>query len=190
MEEELQKRNLDTDPITSPGQLDERLHQLMQAMHAIRAKKIPQTHPIPFTKRWWSKSLENARKEVGRLARQAWRERGDPQLLIHQQYRTARNRYQDKLQKAKRNTGMPSSKKSTANQYGTSAHTPRETPQMAAVLDAHTYRRLERLALPNTPPATAKKAKSYTAPSSYRKQSPSNYRPAFSTHRQSSKFRS
>lgn len=90
------------DSITTAVQGKDRLANLTQVLHTVREQQVPKTVPTPFTKRWWSTHLGKTRKEVQQLARQAWRERGNPHLLIHQQYRKARNRNQDQIRKAKK----------------------------------------------------------------------------------------
>ncbi|KAH9828554.1 uncharacterized protein C8Q71DRAFT_672091, partial [Rhodofomes roseus] len=69
------------------------LDALMNALTETIEETVPETKPPPFAKRWYSKELNNLRREVGRLGRRAWKLREFPDHPIHREYRSLRNRY-------------------------------------------------------------------------------------------------
>lgn len=91
----------DPEEINSSDDLRRRVTDIYQAITAVIEEHVPVTKLCPWTKRWWTKDLEKGRKKVRRLARNAYRQRQDPQHAIHEEYKCARNSYAWDIEHAK-----------------------------------------------------------------------------------------
>ena len=76
---------------------DATLARLMEALRSTIDKEVPETRPPPYAKRWFSKELDDMRREVGRAARLAHKLLHDPDHAVHKDYRRLRNRYGDRI---------------------------------------------------------------------------------------------
>lgn len=88
--------------ISSIPIFDETLAQLMTALQSTIDKEVPETRPPPYAKRWFSKELNDMRREVGRAARLSHKLLHDPDHPAHRTYRKMRNQYGDRIRQAKK----------------------------------------------------------------------------------------
>ena len=86
----------------SIADFDDMLHQVLAALRTTIDKEVPETRPPPFAKRWFSKELDNMRREVSRTGRRAYRLREEANHPVHREYRQLRNHYGDCIRQAKR----------------------------------------------------------------------------------------
>lgn len=99
---ELEARDFPTGPIGSAEELDATVDMLIDTIYAVRDRTVPRAALTPFTKRWWSKELALERKQVQKLGRTSYRHRHLADHPSHSEYKRARNRYGDNIQRAKR----------------------------------------------------------------------------------------
>ena len=92
--------------ITSIQHFDQRLVQLTDLIHDIEDEHVPMTKDTPYRNWWWTPALKDERKNVRQLAKRSWRLREWPYDPVHQEYRTARNRYGDSIKQQKANFWM------------------------------------------------------------------------------------
>ena len=88
--------------ISSIPDFDDTLAQLMTALRATIDEEVPETRPPPYAKRWFSKELNDMRREVGRAARLSHKLLFDPDHPAHRTYRQMRNHYGDRIRQAKK----------------------------------------------------------------------------------------
>ena len=62
---------------------------------------VPRSKPSPYTKRWWTKDLEKARREARRAASATRTYRNFPLHSSHREAKAARNRYNELINKSK-----------------------------------------------------------------------------------------
>src|SRR5271156_4606474 len=84
------------------AQIDTAMHQLEAAVLSTMDKKVPRSNPTPYSKRWWTKDLEVARRQSRRAALPAKQFSRFPLHSAHEQARRARNDYNDLINKSKR----------------------------------------------------------------------------------------
>jgi ribonuclease HI len=63
---------------------------------------VPKNKPSPYVKRWWSLQLTQTRTETRRLGRRSYARRNDPADTAHEEYRAARNRYAEAIERSKK----------------------------------------------------------------------------------------
>ncbi|EPS93228.1 hypothetical protein FOMPIDRAFT_1098982, partial [Fomitopsis schrenkii] len=80
-------------PIRTTAEFDDRLCGLMDALQDTICETVPETKLPPFVKRWYSKELDNMRREVNRTRRKAYRLRESPHHPVHADYRRLHNQY-------------------------------------------------------------------------------------------------
>ncbi|OBZ77095.1 putative RNA-directed DNA polymerase from transposon X-element [Grifola frondosa] len=78
------------------------LAALMAALNCAVDRHVPFSKPVPFTKRWWTKELGAMRQKVQLLGHMAYKHRAVPFHPAQCEYRTAHNRYVDKIRAAKK----------------------------------------------------------------------------------------
>ena len=81
---------------------DDTLAQLMTALRTTINEEVPETHPPPYAKQWFSKELNDMRREVGHAARVSHKLLFDPDHPAHRSYRQLCNRYGDHIRQAKK----------------------------------------------------------------------------------------
>ena len=91
-----------TNPLTTREQFDAMLAVLMNVLTATIQETVPITKPPPFAKRWYSKELNNMRREVSRLGRRSYKLRNSKEHPIHGEYRKLRNQYGNQIRAAKK----------------------------------------------------------------------------------------
>ena len=64
--------------------------------------KIPTCKPNPLSKRWWTKALDNLKKEGNHLSRTSYKYRALPDHHSHRQYKEHRKEFADAILRAKR----------------------------------------------------------------------------------------
>ncbi|PSR75205.1 hypothetical protein PHLCEN_2v9246, partial [Hermanssonia centrifuga] len=101
VEEKLTTRDLPTGEIKTPEEFQEALDDLMQVIYDVREELVPKTSPTPYDKRWWNADLAKTRKEVQKLSRTSHQFRLEQTHFSHAEYKRVRNRFKDKIQKAK-----------------------------------------------------------------------------------------
>ena len=87
--------------LSSKEDMQANLRKLTHTLAETIDHQVPITKPLPFTKRWWNKDLENKRKQKQAQSRQAQCMKDYPNHPIHAQYTTTRNSYKDDIKKAK-----------------------------------------------------------------------------------------
>src|SRR5271168_2977524 len=83
-------------------QIDTALHRVEAAVLNAIDKTVPRSNPTPYSKRWWTKDLEVARRQLRRAALLAKQFSRFPLHSAHEQARRARNDYNDLINKSKR----------------------------------------------------------------------------------------
>ena len=68
-----------------------RLNKLTTTINTVVAAIVPCTKPSPFTKRWWTRELSQARSTMRRAVRLANKVNNDPSHPSHQEYRLHHN---------------------------------------------------------------------------------------------------
>jgi hypothetical protein len=87
--------------ITERQEVAIRLQAVDDVIHQTIAEHVPLTKPCPYSKHWWNKDLSTHRKEVKKLARDAWRVRGIEGHPDHERYRKARNTFTESIRTTK-----------------------------------------------------------------------------------------
>src|SRR5271155_4343362 len=90
------------DQLHNTPQINEALYRLETAVLDTMAKVVPKSNPTPYSKRWWTKDLEKARKKSRRAASLAKRFTQFPRHSSHEAARRTRNDYNDLIDKTKR----------------------------------------------------------------------------------------
>ena len=88
--------------ISTQRQLDLSCKELTVAIQEVIHEQVPKARITPKTKRWWTKELTQLRRQAGRLGRQAYKRRGEPQHPIHGEHKEAAKRYDKTLQFTKK----------------------------------------------------------------------------------------
>lgn len=88
--------------IRSMDELDAALERLEKAIINTMDAVVPRKKPSPYTKRWWTKELQMARKGARKAAREAWKYRDYPRYSGHETSRLARNNYSELYKKTKK----------------------------------------------------------------------------------------
>lgn len=78
------------------------LNNLTATIKVTIEKQVPMTKPFPFTKRWWTPDLNEARRRKNRLANAAYRWRGLPDHPSHLQHREASKMYAKLIEDTKK----------------------------------------------------------------------------------------
>ena len=84
------------------AQIDAALQRLESEIINTMEKVVPKSNPSPYSKRWWNKGLERARRNSRRAASQAKRFSQFPFHSSHTAARRARNDYNNLIVKSKR----------------------------------------------------------------------------------------
>ena len=82
-------------------EIDGTLGRLEQAVLETMEATVPKSYPSPYSKHWWNKDLERARREARRAAASAKTYRQFPLHSSHTEAKKARNRYSELINKAK-----------------------------------------------------------------------------------------
>jgi hypothetical protein len=77
------------------------IEQLDVTIKAAVEKHVPMTKHSPYSKRWWSKGLAEAKRKKERLARISYKRRAADRDPIHEMFRQARNDYSLAIRNAK-----------------------------------------------------------------------------------------
>jgi hypothetical protein len=93
---------IDTPMPATPQQFHHQLHALTKTIEDTTEELVPKSKPSPYMKRWWSLQLTQTRTETRRLGRKAYARRNDLADAAHENYRAARNRYTDEIERAKK----------------------------------------------------------------------------------------
>jgi ribonuclease HI len=96
------EETIDTPALATPQQFHHKLHALTKSIADTTEALIPKSKPSPYMKRWWSLQLTQTRTETRRLGRKAYARRNNLSDPAHEDYRTARNRYAEAIEKAKK----------------------------------------------------------------------------------------
>lgn len=67
----------------------------------VALQEIFKFKPSPYSKRWWSKDLDQERRHVHKIGRKARAKIAQRNHPIHEEYRVARNRFSENIKKAK-----------------------------------------------------------------------------------------
>ena len=89
--------------LNSKEELIDALERLEAAITRTIEKVVPRKKPSPYAKRWWTKELEMARKEVRRIGQRARQYERYPEHSVHDDWKKARNELLDLLRKTKHN---------------------------------------------------------------------------------------
>jgi Reverse transcriptase (RNA-dependent DNA polymerase) len=87
--------------IESIEMFNDRLNKLNGAIHDAIEKHVKLTKPSPYSKRWWTAELSEAKKAMRRLGGRSKYHRMNAQHPIHEEYRQQRNRYSELISKTK-----------------------------------------------------------------------------------------
>jgi hypothetical protein len=90
------------DNIATTEELEEGAEELTEIIKQTIQEVVPDTKPCPYMKRWWSKELEQSKKELNKANRKAYRVKSNPEDPIHNELRTLKNRYADAIHAAKK----------------------------------------------------------------------------------------
>src|ERR1700678_1885780 len=90
-----------SEQLNGAGEVDRELERLEQAVIETMEATVPKSCPTPYSKRWWNKDLERARREARRAASLAKTYQQFPLHSSHVESRKARNRYSELIGKAK-----------------------------------------------------------------------------------------
>jgi hypothetical protein len=90
------------DDISTTEELEEGVEELTEIIKQTIQEVVPDTKPCPYMKRWWSKDLEQSKKELNRVNRKAYKAKSNPNDPIHVKLRTLKNRYVDAIHMAKK----------------------------------------------------------------------------------------
>ncbi|KAG2052427.1 hypothetical protein BDR06DRAFT_1056967 [Suillus hirtellus] len=63
---------------------------------------VPLAKPCPHSKRWWTRTLSDLRKQVAKLSRKSHQMRGLPDHPCHREHKTLKNRYADEIAATKK----------------------------------------------------------------------------------------
>ena len=83
-------------------QIDEALHRIENAVLATMEAAVPRSNPSPYSKRWWTKDLEKARKAAIKAAKHARAFARFPGHSSHKAARKVRNDYHSLIFRAKK----------------------------------------------------------------------------------------
>ena len=89
------------DRLQDGAQIDATLQKIEDAVLSTMEATVPKSNPSPYSKRWWTRDLEKARKESTRAAKHARTFAQFPQHSSHGAARRARNEYHTLIYKAK-----------------------------------------------------------------------------------------
>ena len=82
-------------------EVDGALDQLERSVLDTMERVVPKSKPSPYAKRWWTKDLEDARREARRAAAATKIYRQFPLHSSHREAKKARNRYYELINKSK-----------------------------------------------------------------------------------------
>ena len=88
--------------IGSPYSLNRNCDKLTRALQDTIEEEVPRTNICARSKRWWSKELTLTRREVGKLGRTAYKLKCRKNHPIHEELATARKRYNQSIEYAKK----------------------------------------------------------------------------------------
>jgi hypothetical protein len=88
--------------ITMQRQLDQCCKDLTEAIQDVIHTQVPVVRTTSKTKRWWTKELTQLQRQAGKLGRQSYKRRDDPQHPIHGEHKEAAKRYNKTLQYTKK----------------------------------------------------------------------------------------
>lgn len=80
--------------IHSQEQLDQNCSSLMLAIQRTIEKQVPVAEITPKSKRWWTKDLTQLRKRADKLGRQSYKQRHEPDHVVHSEHMEAKKRYE------------------------------------------------------------------------------------------------
>jgi ribonuclease HI len=87
--------------ITDINNFNQRLDTFSRALQDTIEKHVKLTTPSPYSKRWWSSDLANAKKLMQQLGGRSKYHRWDVQHPVHEEYRRQRNNYSQRIRAAK-----------------------------------------------------------------------------------------
>jgi ribonuclease HI/exonuclease III len=88
--------------ITCQRQLDRSCESLTHAIQATIREQVPVTNITSKSKRWWTKELTELRRQAGKLGRQSYTHRNEPEHRVHAEHKEAVKRYDKTLQYTKK----------------------------------------------------------------------------------------
>ncbi|KAJ7906914.1 hypothetical protein B0H13DRAFT_1619027 [Mycena leptocephala] len=94
------------------------LEKLDEAVWRCVEEFVPKIKVCTRSKRWWTPELSSFRKEKERLARKSYRQRDIPDSPAHEEYRTARNTFSDRVRMARRRHWVEWLTRLTGRTYG------------------------------------------------------------------------
>jgi hypothetical protein len=80
---------LEPDEITMVDGFHHVLGELNQAIHATIDAHVPWSNPCPYSKRWWSKELSQAKRATQALSQKSYRQRGTLNHPVHEAFHQA-----------------------------------------------------------------------------------------------------
>jgi ribonuclease HI/exonuclease III len=102
LSEELAKKGV-ASFIKTQEALDQECTKLTSILQETIAAKVPEARLGPHAKRWWTKELTNLRKEMLRIRRKACKERHKETNPAWEQFKDARRKFGNELNKTKKN---------------------------------------------------------------------------------------
>lgn len=88
--------------IQTQRQLDKCCESLTKAIQETIEEQVPITRITPKSKRWWTKELMQLRKQAGKLGRQSFNLRDEPEHEIHAAHKETAKRYERTLEYTKK----------------------------------------------------------------------------------------
>jgi ribonuclease HI len=88
--------------IVNQEQLERCCGELTNAIQKTIKAKVPVTKITSNSKRWWTRELTQLRKLTGKLGRQSYKRRNEPDHAVHSEYKVAAKRYEKELLYTKR----------------------------------------------------------------------------------------
>lgn len=92
--------------IRTREEFDDLLGTLNRAIQDTTDKHVDRQKLTPYTKRWWTKDLNELRKMAHHLGKKSYGKRSDREHPIHEEFRRARNRYTNSIKLAKEQCWM------------------------------------------------------------------------------------
>ncbi|KAF7773567.1 hypothetical protein Agabi119p4_5734 [Agaricus bisporus var. burnettii] len=90
------------DEISTIEDLESGLEELTTILQQTINETVPEVKACPYMKRWWTKELEQAKKDLNRANRKVLKAKSNPDHPIHSEMRTLKNRYADAILGAKK----------------------------------------------------------------------------------------
>ena len=87
--------------ILNQHQLDISYEMLISAIQSVIQERVPITEITPKSKQWWTKELKLLRKWSNKLGRQSYKQKTDPEHMVHAEHKEAAKVYTRTLKKTK-----------------------------------------------------------------------------------------